>query len=79
MNNLKIVIFAVVGLVAGAVMGFVGPLLICYGYDVITAPPPGSGLMTVGWIICFITIPVFAIIGCVWSSKVAIKKFKSHE
>jgi hypothetical protein len=79
MNDLKIVFFAVVGLVAGAVMGFIGPLLICYSYDAITSPPPGSGLMTVGWIFCFITIPVFAIIGCVWSSKVASKKFKRQE
>ena len=77
MNSLKIVLIGFLGFVAGAVLGFIGPLFICYVYDAMTNPAPGSGLMTVGWLFCFFTIPVFAITACVWSSKLATKKFKN--
>ena len=79
MNVLKITLIGFLGLISGAVLGFIGPLLICFAYDAITNPAPGSGLMTVGWVFCFFTVPAFAIIACVWSSKFAIKKFKNLE
>jgi hypothetical protein len=78
MNDLKIVILSILGLILGAVLGFIAPLLVCYSYDVITNPSPGSGLMTVGWIFCFFTIPIFAIIGCIWTNKVAKNKYRDH-
>ena len=79
MNALKITLFGFLGLISGGALGFIGPLLVCFAYDAIMNPAPGSGLMTVGWVFCFFTVPACAIIVCVWSGKFAIKKFKNPE
>jgi len=76
MRHLIHALIIIFGIFIGAVLGFVGPLLFCLAYDAMTNPTPGSGMMTVGWIFCFFTIPVFAIIGGVISTKIANKKFK---
>lgn len=79
MGDLKIILVVIFGITIGVFVGFMGPFLICYTYDAMTDPSPGSGLMTVGWVFCFITIPVGAIAGGIFSGVIANKKLKRPE
>ncbi len=74
MRDFKIAVVALIGMGLGAVLGFVGPLIVCLTIDAINKPSPGNGLMTVGWVFCFITIPLFAFLGSVWFKKIAEKR-----
>lgn len=75
MNNLIITLIIILGIIIGGVLGFAATLLFCLAYDSMTNASQGSGLMTVGWVFCFITVPVFAIVGGIVSGKIANKKF----
>jgi uncharacterized membrane protein (DUF485 family) len=79
MREIKILFAILLGLMLGAVFGFIAPFLVCYVSDSITQPAPGSGLITVGWVFCFITVPLFAIIGAIVSGKFANKKIRKLE
>lgn len=74
MRDLKISIVVCIGMGLGAVLGFAGPLIVCLAHDAITKPSPGNGLMTVGFMFCFITIPLFTVAGGFWFRRIAIKK-----
>ena len=74
MRDLKIAIVALIGMFLGAIFGLIGPFFVCFTIDSINNASPGNGLMTVGWVFCFITIPLFAFLGSVWFTKIAKKR-----
>lgn len=74
MDKIKIILIGLIGLIIGSVLGFLTPLFICLIHDLIMKPTPGSGLMTVGWVFCFITIPVGAIAGSFLAIKISRTK-----
>lgn len=78
MRELKIFLVVILGMALGFLAGFVVPLVFCFVYDAITNPSPGSGMMTVGWVFCFVTIPVFTITGGFWFRKIAIKRMPEN-
>jgi hypothetical protein len=63
MKALLVLFAACVGVVAGAAAGFFIPFYACVIYDNVTNPPPGSGALLVGWLVCLLTIPLGAVTG----------------
>jgi hypothetical protein len=65
MRDLLAVLAGIGGLIGGGLAGFFLPLFACVALDSMTNAPSGGGFVAVGWMVCFLTIPLFAIIGCV--------------
>jgi len=63
MKLIALISVTLIGGFIGVLLGFYVPVAVCYVFDAITKPDPGGGLMAVGWIVLFITVPVGAIAG----------------
>jgi hypothetical protein len=55
------VVAGILGFIVGGLVGLFGLMYVCWLHDVITQPPPGGGLIAVGWIFAYFTVPAGAI------------------
>jgi hypothetical protein len=78
MRDVKIALVVLIGMGIGFVIGFIGPLGVCAAVDAITRPRPGNGLMTIGWVVCFVTIPLFTAIGGFWFRAMALRRMPAY-
>jgi hypothetical protein len=60
---------ALVGAAVGLALGCFIPFLICLGHDRLVRPSAGSGWLTIGWIFCFVTAPLGALVTAVFSAQ----------
>ncbi|MCM8527333.1 MAG: hypothetical protein NE327_12505 [Lentisphaeraceae bacterium] len=66
MKVLLAIILSLGGLIIGGFLGLYAPFFISLLFDYFSPPTGnGGGLTAVSWAFCFITIPMFAIIGAV--------------
>jgi len=65
------ILFALLGIILGGLLGFFGVFYLCKLIDFFNSPKPGNGAVNAGWIFTFITVPLFAIIGCVCGIRLA--------
>lgn len=51
------------GMAAGVVFAFYGTYYLCVAVDMMRGAAVGDGLVTVGWLFCFVTVPLGALLG----------------
>ena len=62
-----LILIGFLGLLIGGIIGFYGVYYFCLLHDYSTSAEPGGGLISVGWVFTFYTVPIGAIFGAIVS------------